>query len=150
VEEILAVWFRFYCVQVLAQVAVRIREAVSKIHAVVIAVEGMGESQSVVLFVWETVAVHLIADLVLVVADVGANAVPPRLVLLKQILTIRQYSHTLVIQTIRFSQIDYVEPDLLTFPRVRNPEKVPLCVTVGIDVVLENEVVLIFADFDCN
>jgi len=102
-KEILTVWLLFYCVQVFAQVTVRIGEAVSKINVVVVAVESVSESQSVVLFVWETVAVHLVTDLVLVVADVAADAVPSCLVLLKQILAVRQNPHPLVIQTVRLS-----------------------------------------------
>jgi hypothetical protein len=56
---------------------------VSKIYVVIVAVESVSEGQRVVLFVRETVAVHLVTDLVLVVPDVGADAVPTSLVFLE-------------------------------------------------------------------
>lgn len=137
-EEILTVRLLFDLVHVLTQITVCIWETVSKIHTIVIAVKRVGESKCIVFFVGETVAVHLVSNVVLVVTNIAANSVPSCLFLLIQILTVGEHSHSLVVETVRFRQINYIKTDFLAFFCVRNSKEVPLSMTVGIDIILQH------------
>lgn len=68
--EVLRLRLNFNLMKIFTQVTVRVRETVSKVNIIIVVVEGMSESQRVVLLVRETVPVHLVSQLVLVVADV--------------------------------------------------------------------------------
>ena len=81
--EVLTVGFLLNFIQILDKVRVSVWEAMSEIYTVVIIVKRVSERKSVVPFVWEPIALHVVTNLVLVVADVGANSVPAHLFGLK-------------------------------------------------------------------
>jgi hypothetical protein len=136
--EVLAVRFLFNFVQILAQVGIGVREAMREIHLVVVVVECVRESQSVVFLVWKSVALDVVAYLVLVVADVSSNTMPAHLFRLEVIAAVRKYAHALVVQAVGLGKVYNVKPNFLALFDIAHPEKVPLSVSIGVDVILEH------------
>jgi hypothetical protein len=53
--------------------------------------------------------------------------------------------HTIIVETLGLDHIQHVEFDFEAFTSIRYPEVEPLSVAFGVDVVLENQVVLLVA-----
>ena len=80
---------------------------------------------------------------VLVVVDVCADSVPADALNVLDFVGVAEDFHAIVVEGVILGQIDYVEAYFLSFGCVANSEKKPLRVTIGIDVILQNEVVLV-------
>ena len=117
---------------------------------VIIVVEGMRESKCVVCFVGETVTMHLVLDMVLVVLNVGANPVPTNVFLLRVARGVGQDPHPLIIQTVRLGEVNDIKSYFVALFCVADSEEVPLGVPICVNIVLEDQVVLVLADLDCN
>ena len=117
----------------------------------VVELEGVSEGERVVAaLVASEVLVDVgifLAVVVLEVAEVLATSAPALLLglelgLLLLSLGVDQHLHAVVVQTLRLDHVQHVELDLLALLDVGHPEVEPLSVTLGVDVVLQNEVVL--------
>lgn len=84
-----------------------------------------------------------IANMVLVVADVCTDSVPPQFFISCLILAVREHPHPLVVKTVRLGKVYYVEPYFLAFGCVTNSEEEPLSVSIRIDVILQHQIVFI-------
>ena len=73
---VLCVWLHLDLLSIFTEVGVRIGEAVAEVDLVVILFEGVSKCERVIFFVGETVPIDLVAEVILVVAYVGAYAVP--------------------------------------------------------------------------
>ncbi len=82
---------------------------------------------------------HLLPPIVvLVISNVFPRAVPSQLLLLKLLLRVGKDFHAFVEETLRFHEVEHVKLHFLSLPRVLDTEVEPLCVALGIDVVLED------------
>lgn len=84
--------------------------------------------------------------IVLVVHDLSASSVPAYVLILALVRAVAEDSHSEIVKTVWFSQIQNIELDLHAFPSVINFEEVPLGVTVSVYIILQNQVILVFAD----
>jgi len=116
----------------------------SEVHLIIVSRKRVSE--------WETVVAFYIPELtkisfevVLIVTDVGASAVPAYVFILPVVNAEAQHSHTEIVKTIWFCEIQNIEFHLHIFACIPDFEEVPLRVTVSVDIVLQNKVVLIFA-----
>ena len=73
---------------------------------------------------------------------------PADSVMLLDEVTESEHFHAVIVEAVRLSEVDDVELDLLAHARVADAEKEPLCVTVRVDVVLQDQVVFGWAGFD--
>jgi len=115
-----------------------------EIHLVIVAHKRVGEWKSVVPFYIPELAI-ISFEVVLRVTDVGASTVPAYIIILAVISAEAQHPHTKIVKTIWFCKVENIEFDLHIFACVPDFEKVPLCVTVSVNIILQNKVVLIFA-----
>ena len=118
----------------------------AEVNVVVGRVKCMRKSERIVLLIWEAISVNSVANMILVVADVGTDAMPPQFFISCLILTVREHPHPLVVKTVRLGQVNNVEPNFLAFGCVTNSEEEPLSVSIGIDVILEHQIVFILRD----
>ena len=108
----------------------------------------------------EGVVVSLEVDLVLpsvvvlIVAHVLATSAPAELLrlslqngLLLLLVRVDQDLHALVVETLGFDHVEHIEFDLHSFPDVAHSEEEPLGVSFGVHIILQDEVVLVVADF---
>lgn len=116
----------------------------SEVDLVIIGVKCVSECQSVVSFVLKSVSGSLVFDVILIVANVRTNSMPASVVLFGELLAVRENTHALVVETIRFRQIDYVEPYFVAFLSVTDTEEIPLRMTVSVDVVLKDQIIFVF------
>jgi hypothetical protein len=137
-EVVLGVGSALYLLQVLAQIRVSVREAVTEVNGVISGVESVRKSQRIIFLVRETITVDLIANVVLVVADLSAYAMPAKLVLFSQVVAVGEHAHSLIVKTVRLGQVYNIEPDFVAFPRVRHFEEKPLSMAISVDVVLQH------------
>lgn len=149
-EVVLRVRLHLNLLKIVAKVRVRIRKAVAEVDRVVVRLKGVRKCQRVILLVRETVSVDLVADMILVVTNLAADAVPAQVILLGQVLTVGEYPHPLVIETIRLSEINNIEPNFVALSRVTDSEEVPLGVPIRINVILEHQIVFIVRDLHSN
>ena len=136
--EIFWIWFNFDCMKIFTKIRIGIWETMSKINLVIIIVESMGECESIVFFIWETISSSLVFYMVLKVFDICANSMPAKIFRLWKTLAIRQDSHTLIIQAVGFRKIYYVKSNFLPFFGIWNTEKIPLCMYISVNIVLQN------------
>jgi len=134
----------FDCVEVITKVGVSVGERMSEVHLVIVTRKRVSECETVVaLYIPELAVVSF--EVVLIVTDVGASAVPAYVLILPVVNAEAQHSHTEIVKTVWFCEIQNIESDLHIFASVPDFEEVPLRVTVSVDIVLQNKVVLIFA-----
>lgn len=138
------VFFDF--VQVILQIRVGIREAVREELLVVVVSEFDCESQGVVGFGVARPSFFL--EFVLVVNNAFAYSVPACALFVLQLVREAQDLHAIVVQGVWFGQVNYIKSDFLALAGVADSEEVPLRVAVGIDVILEDEVVLVVVELD--
>mmetsp|Transcript_43346 Transcript_43346/g.41753 ORF Transcript_43346/g.41753 Transcript_43346/m.41753 type:complete len:541 (-) Transcript_43346:140-1762(-) len=142
-EKVLGVGVFFDGAEVIAEVGVGEGEAVGEVDLVQVRVEFMDEGEGVV------IASHfqvLPAEAILVVKDVAPYSMPSFVLVLFGVLGEGEDLHAVVVEGVGFGEVDDVEADFLALPGVGDPEEVPLGVAVGVDVVLQDEVVLIVRD----
>ena len=130
-------------VEVALQVRVSVRVAVRQVTRIVVVVEGDGESQG------EVVEGALALEAVGVVADVGALSRPALVVALSVDLRVAEWFHPVVVQTVRLQQVYDVESVRLARSGICHLEIEPLRLAFGVEVWLENEVVLVLLNLDC-
>lgn len=112
----------------------------SEVDSVIVTVKLVGEGQSVVLFVRKAA---IVPYLILEVADVSTRPVPTEVLRLGAVLAESEHTHSLVVETVWFCEVDDVEADLLVLLCVRYPKEVPLRVTVCVYIILKDQIVLI-------
>ena len=61
-----------------------------------------------------------------------------------------EHTHALVVETVWLCEVDDVEADLLVLLGVGYPKEVPLRVTVGVDIILKDQVVLVERQLYCD
>ena len=149
-EVVLRVWLHLNLLKIVTEVRVSIGKAVAEVYRIIIRLEGVRKSERVILLVREPIPVNLVADMILVVTNFATDAVPAQVTLLGLVLTVRKYSHPLVVETIRLSEINNIEPNFVALPRVGDPKKVPLGVPVRIYVILKHKIVFIIRDLHCD
>ena len=62
-----------------------------------------------------------------IVLDLMTSSVPANVPRLSLLLTVNQWFHAMVVQTVRLDQVDNIEPVRLILPRVRHSKIKPLC-----------------------
>ena len=139
-----AAWICFDVGQVVPQIRVGIRDRVCKVDCVRIVLEVVLECRCV-----EGLAVvgNVFADSILEVTDVVAALVPSNVLLLCLLLAVDRDLHSIVEKTVWFGVVQQVEADFGLCPRVLNLEEEPLGVSLGIDIVGHEQVVLHIRDF---
>lgn len=90
-----------------------------------------------------TVQGWILSDLVLSVTDIFAAFEPTYLLMLSFFVTVHTDFHTIIKKGIWFAVIENVEFYCLAFSCVHGSEIKPLGVTLGVDIVLHKEVVLV-------
>ena len=85
--------------------------------------------------------------LILRIINIFPNSMPTSSIILSFLRRIRKYFHSIIIQRIRFIQINYIKPNRYSFPRIWNPKEKPLRVPIRIDVILQHQVVLFVRHF---
>ena len=108
----------------------------SKKDLIIIACKSMCEGQSIVAFVRIPNPTNLIFKLVLVIFNIVANSMPAQVFGLALVHAVRKYTHTKVVQTVRLRQVNYIKPNFVPFSCVTYPKKIPLSMTICIDIVL--------------
>ncbi len=112
-----------------------------EVDLVIVLCEGMGECERVVA-ASETVPLALKA--VLVVANVSTHAMPRQLLWsIPRYLRKAEHSHSFVVQRVRLGKVQDVKLDRKIFLCVPHPEKEPLRVPIGVDVICKDKVVLV-------
>jgi hypothetical protein len=150
VEVVLRVWLHLNLLKIVAEVRVSIGKAVAEVYLIIVRLECVRKSERVIFLVREPITVDLVADVILVVTNFAADTVPAQVILLGHVLTVRKYSHPLVVETIRLSEINNIEPNFVALSRVGHPKKVPLGMPVRIYVILEHQIVFIIRDLHCD
>jgi len=81
---------------------------------------------------------------VLVVTNVRACTNPSSTSFLGSRIWVHQRPHSMVIKRVRFDQINDIEPIVFASFCIRHTEVIPLSVTPGVVIRLQNEIILIF------
>ena len=107
----------------------------------------MREGECVVAPLQETVATAFLPVVILEITQVFATSRPAflfglSLLLLLSLFRVEQHFHAIVVETLAFDHVKHVEFDFLPLLNIRHPEVEPLRVPLGVNVVLENKVVL--------
>ena len=102
--------------------------------------ELVGETCCIVLF---AVIIHIFLNSIAVVRY-SISAFEPARSLLCHFLGVDAYFHAKVEETVGLSEIHDVESDIKVLSRILYLEVEPLSVTVGIDVILHKQIILIF------
>lgn len=112
-----------------------------KVDLIIVLSKGMGECERVIASS-ETVA--LAFEAVLVVADVSTHAMPRQLLWpIARYLRKTEHSHSFVVQRVRLGKVQDVKLDRVIFLCVAHPEKEPLRVPIGVDVIGKDKVILV-------
>lgn len=101
----------------------------------------VGEGQSVVAFGASTLSLSFSFEVVLGVDDVRANAVPTGAFEPRFFRAVAEHFHALVVEGVRFAQIQEVQTSLFAFESVRDFEEKPLRMPISVNVILKNEVI---------
>jgi hypothetical protein len=112
---------------------------VSEKYSVVFVLEFYAESECVI------VSLGFTLHRILVIANVLPVAVPT---LLGFDLRIHQRLHSMIVERIWFEQIDNVEPVKPSWTGILDPEIIPLRVSSGAVIWLQNEVIFEFIDLN--
>ena len=139
---------RHYLIQVFGQVSVGVRIAVSEVHGVISVLKVVRERVGVVGTEDATRLLLVLADAVLIVANLRSCSMPTDILEGSHLFRVDKDLHALIIKTVRLAQIEHVEPDLDGLVVLRS-EEVPLSVTTCVDIVLEEQVVLVVVDSGC-
>ena len=84
------------------------------------------------------VVASLSFQVILVVHDVAADAVPAQVLTFGFERAVSQYSHALIVETVWLEKVYNVETDRHAGLGVRNAKEIPLRVSIGVDVVLKD------------
>jgi len=114
-----------------------------EVNSIVFIVELHSERKRVI--VSQAFALHW----VLVIADVTTCPDPAFTVLFGVDFAVHQRAHTMIVEWIRLKQVDNVKTVGSAGDRVGNSEVVPLCVSVGVVVRLQNQIIFKLVDLDC-
>ena len=112
---------------------------------IVIELKRLRESECEVRF-QEFVPIPLV--LIWVVIDVFTSPVPADTLLVLQLIGEAQDLHSIIVKRVWLGQVQHVELDCFSFPCVAHSEEVPLSVPIGIDIVLQYQVVFVISHFD--
>lgn len=119
--------------EIILQVCIGIWEAMCKKHVIVINLVGMLECKSVIVPLISRISILL--EIVLVVVDILTNSMPSNSLGCFYFVWITQNFHTIIVQRVRFSQINDVKTNFHSFSCITYSEKIPLGMTVRIYIV---------------
>lgn len=91
--------------------------------------------------------IAILLEAILMVIDVLTNTVPSHTLNVFDFCGVAQYLHSVVVERVGLGQIDNIEPHLHPLLRVPDAKKEPLSVTVRVNVILKDEVILIISLF---
>ena len=80
--EVLRARFFLNLIKVFAQIRVSVGKTMCEINTIIIVVKGVSKSECIVAFVGETVSMHLVSNLVLVITDILSHSMPAYLFVL--------------------------------------------------------------------
>ncbi len=136
VEEILGEAVSLNAGEILHQVRVGVGEAVGEVNLVVRLCELVREGQRVVA---PAEAIALPLEAVLLVVYVRADSVPGELVrAVSRVLRERKHAHAIVVERVRLGEVQNIEFYFHILPRVADSEEEPLCMAIGINVILQH------------
>lgn len=113
---------------------------------VVFMLECSCEGKSVVQPLVETIIFSF--EYVLVVINVFSNSVPSYTIILFYFVREAQNFHTIIVQRVWFCKIYHIEPDTLSWLGIGYPEKVPLGISIRVDIILEYKIIFIIRKFN--
>ena len=114
--------------QIPLQMSIRIRIAMGNQHVIIIMLKFYGKRETAVeatIFSFQICCVVTYIIPVTIPTDILGRGI---------FLWVKQGLHTHVVETIRFEQVDYVETVLYVFAGIGDGEKVPLSVSIGIEI----------------
>lgn len=118
-----------------------------KILDIVVVLEGVRKSECVVATLEPKIVTLVIVH---VVVYVIADTMPADTLRLLDFRGKGKDLHSVVVKRIWFHQIQHIEFNFHTFRGVTDSEEVPLCVTIGIYVILQDQIVLCLRDLDSS
>ena len=87
---------------------------------------------------------------ILIVVNIFSNSMPAKILAsLSWANRIAQDPHSVIVQRVWLRQVENIEFDSQTFEGVSYSKEVPLSMSIRVDVVLQNEIILIVANFHC-
>jgi len=122
----------------------------SKVNTIIITNKIIGEGKSVVTFIWESVSSSLIFDTVYVIFYISSSTMPSNIFIFALVYTIWKDSHTRIIETIRFRQIYNIKTNFTAYFSVTDSKKVPLRMSVSINIILKYKVIFILSHLNRN
>lgn len=127
-------------VQLLNLVCIGIRITISEVNCVPIILIVISECMSVV------TSFLTPEQTIIVVGDICAASMPAYISLLCCFLTVYQNLHSLIVQTIRFAEVEHGEADF-TPHHVRGPKEKPLCMPWCIHIILQQKQIFLWVYF---
>ena len=121
-----------------------------KVNTIIITSKLIGEWQSIVTFIWESVSSCLIFDIVLIVFYISSSTVPSNIFIFYLVYTIWKYSHTWIIKTVGLRQIYNIKTNFTSYFCVTNSKKIPLCMTVSINIILKYKIIFMLTYLNSN
>ena len=131
--KIRSIWLFLNVSQVLLQITVSVRETMSEENLVISVLKRMGESKSVVRPEEATLVSFV---LILVIVYTLADSVPSYSLLFFSLIREAQYFHAVIVEGIRLCKVQHIKSYLLSGVSIGAPKKVPLSVSVCVDVIL--------------
>lgn len=92
---------------------------------------------------------HFSLEFIFIIINLFSNSMPPDVLFLFLFLGEAQNLHTIIIKRIRFCEINYIESNFLTFLEVGNSIEEPLSMSIGINIILQNQVIFILSNLHC-
>lgn len=114
---------------------------------VIVMLESVGESEGEV-GSEESALISLIS--ISMIIDSFSDPMPSNTLLFLYFVAKTKDFHSIIVQGVRFGQVQDVEFYFLTLCCIGASEEIPLGVSIGVYVVLKHQVVLIFGYFDCG
>ena len=134
-KEVLSVAVLFYSAEIISQIRISVRKAVSEVYLVIVRLKLMRKGKGVVIPSHPQV-LSLVS--ILVITYLWPNSVPSNVSLFLRLLGESQDLHSVVIKRVRLGQIQNVEFDFQVFASIGHSEEVPLGVSIGVDIILED------------
>lgn len=86
---------------------------------------------------------HALASVIILkVGEVFSTSMPSNRLLLAFLVRVDKNLHALIEQTFRLKEVEHIEFHLVAFPSVLNTEIEPLGVTLRVDIILQDKIVL--------